>query len=55
MEADLRDAGIVAERLAKQRPVSLLEFTYPKYGAVKRGAAVAFIYNWRLCVYTQPS
>jgi hypothetical protein len=52
MEADLRDAGVVAERLAKHRPVALVEFTYPKDGDVKRGAAVVFLYHGRLCVYT---
>ena len=55
VEADLRDAGVVAARLAKHRPVALVEFTYPKDGAVKRGAAVAFIYHGRLCVYTAPN
>jgi hypothetical protein len=55
VDADLRDAGVVAERLAKHRPVALVEFTYPVKGEVKRGAAVAFVYHGRLCVYTPPN
>jgi hypothetical protein len=51
-ESDLRDAGLVAARLAKHRPVALLEFTYPKDGVSQRGAAVAFVHGGRLCVYT---
>lgn len=51
-EPALRDAERVALRLAKARPVALLEFMYPRGGDTKRGAAVAFIYNGRLCVYT---
>lgn len=52
VESDLRDAGLVAVRLAKARPVTLVEFTYPKDGVPRRGAAVAFVYGGRLCVYT---
>jgi hypothetical protein len=52
VEPDLRDAAVVATRLAKHRAVALLEFTYPEKGGVKRGAAVAFVYHGRLCVYT---
>lgn len=53
-ERDLRDAGVAAERLARHRAVALLEFTYPKDGDVKRGAAAAFLYHGRLCVYSPP-
>ncbi len=51
-ERDFRDAEIVAARLAKRRPVALVEFIYPKDGETRRGAAVAFVYHGRLCVYT---
>lgn len=51
-DRDLRDAGRVAARLAPYRPVNLVEFTYPKDGATLRGAAVAFVYSGRLCVYS---
>lgn len=51
-DANLRDAALVAERLAKHRPVALLEFTYPKDGETRRGAGVAFVYGGRLCFYT---
>jgi hypothetical protein len=51
-ERDVRDAGLAAARLARHRVVSLVEFTYPKDGAAKRGAAVAFVFNGRLCVYS---
>lgn len=51
-ENDIRDAGLVAEGLAKSRPVTLVEFSYPKGEETQRGAAVAFIYNGRLCVYS---
>jgi hypothetical protein len=54
-ELDLSDAGLVAARLARKRPVALVEFTYPQDGATRRGAAVAFVYNGRLCVYSPPS
>jgi hypothetical protein len=54
-ERDLRDAGLVAARLAAHRPVRLVEFTYPSDGTTRRGAAVAFVYNGRLCVYSPPS
>lgn len=51
-DRDVRDAGLVAVRLAKHRPVTLVEFDYPKDGGTRRAAAVAFVYNGRMCVYT---
>jgi hypothetical protein len=33
----------------------LVTFTYPKNGETQRGAAVAFVYNGRLCVYSPPN
>ncbi len=53
-ERDLRDAGLVAARLALHRTVKMVEFTYPKDGVPTRGAAVAFVFNGRLCVYSPP-
>lgn len=54
-ERDLRDAGLVAARLALHRKVKLVEFTYPKDGETLRGAAVAFVFNGRVCVYSPPA
>lgn len=54
-EREMCDAGVVAARLAKARPVALIEFTYPKNDETKRGAATAFLYNGRLCIYTADS
>jgi hypothetical protein len=54
-ERDARDAGLVAVRLAKHRPVALVKFKYPKNGETRHGAAVAFVYNGRLCVYSAPN
>lgn len=51
-EREVRDAVVVAVRLAARRPVKLVEFDYPKDGVLRRAAAVAFVYNGRLCVYT---
>jgi hypothetical protein len=51
-DRDLRDASLVAARLAKYRAVKLVEFSYPKEGVTKQGAAVAFVFNGRLCVYS---
>lgn len=53
-DRDVRDAGLVAARLATHRPVNLVEFTYPKDGETHRGAAVAFVFGGRLCVYSSP-
>lgn len=52
VDTNLRDAGLVAERLAKHRPVALVEFTYPKGDETVRSAAAVFVYGGRLCVYT---
>ncbi len=54
-ERDVRDARRVAERLALHRNVAMMEFLYPKDGGMARGAAVAFIFNGRLCVYSPPT
>ncbi|MFA6960725.1 MAG: hypothetical protein WC205_08250 [Opitutaceae bacterium] len=54
-EVELRDASLVAARLALHRPVSLVEFTYSKDGVDHRSAAAVFVYSGRLCVYTSTS
>lgn len=51
-ERDLRDAALAAARLAAHRKVKLVEFTYPKEGETRHGAAVAFVFNGRVCVYS---
>ena len=47
----LRDASRVAVRLATHRPVKLVQFTFPKDGQTQPGAACAFVFNGRLCIY----
>ncbi|HEY8932756.1 MAG TPA: hypothetical protein VIM44_05530 [Rariglobus sp.] len=49
---DLRDAALVAGRLAAHRKVQLVEFTYPQEGETRHSAAVAFVFNGRVCVYS---
>ncbi len=50
-EVGLRDASRVATRLATHRPVNLVQFTFPKDGQSQPGAACAFVFNGRLCIY----
>ncbi len=54
-ERDVRDAARVAARLALHRNVAFMDFLYPKNGVMTRGAAVAFVFNGRLCVYSPPA
>ena len=51
--ASLRDASIVAERLARHRPVNLVRFKLPAEdgGEAREGAAVVFLFNGRYCIY----
>lgn len=51
-EPEVRDAALVAVRLAKARPVSLVEFAYPKDGDTRKGAVAVFVFGGRLCVYS---
>jgi hypothetical protein len=53
-ERAVRDATLVAVRLAAFRPVTLVEFDYPKDGEMRHAGAVAFVYSGRLCIYTSP-
>ena len=47
----LRDASRVAARLARHRPVNLVEYTYVRDGQTLLGAACVFLFHGRLCVY----
>lgn len=47
----LRDATIVGARLAKQRPVNVVRFSYGEDAAKRESAAVVFVFNGRYCVY----
>lgn len=49
--AALREASRVAARLAKHRPVNLVEYTYVRAGQTLAGAACVFLFHGRLCVY----
>jgi hypothetical protein len=44
-------AKLVAARLARHRPVNLVEFTYTENGVPKQGAAVVFLFHGRYCIY----
>ncbi len=44
-------ARVVAARLARHRPVNLVEFSYTESGERKRGAAVIFLFHGRYCIY----
>lgn len=45
-------ARVVAERLARHRPVNLVEYAMPGSGDATAGEAVVFAFGGRLCVYT---
>lgn len=47
----LREASRVAARLARHRPVNLVEYTYVRAGQTLTGAACVFLFHGRLCVY----
>jgi hypothetical protein len=44
-------ARVVAERLARHRPVNLVEFTQSGDGGPKTREAVVFVFGGRMCVY----
>ena len=48
----VRDASVVAARLARHRPVNLVQFSYRDNGENKQSAAAVFIFHGRFCVYT---
>jgi hypothetical protein len=47
----VRDASIVGERLAKQRPVNVVRFSYGPDDQKRESAAAVFVFNGRYCVY----
>jgi hypothetical protein len=47
----VRDASLVAERLARHRPVSLLQYAYTDGGETKTSAVAVFLFHGRLCIY----
>jgi hypothetical protein len=47
-----RDARIAAARLARHRPVSLVEFTQLEDEGSRAGDAVVFVFGGRMCVYS---
>ena len=46
-----RDASVVAARLARHRPVNLLQYSYIDGDQTKTSAAAIFLFHGRLCVY----
>ena len=48
---DVREATKVASELGRYRPVRVVEFKYTEDGQPKVGAATAFIFGNRLCLY----
>lgn len=49
---DSRDARLAAGRLARRRPVNLVEFTQPGDGESRTGEAVVFVFGGRMCLYS---
>jgi len=45
------DAGLVAARLSRHRPVNLVEFSVPENGESRTSEAVVFVFGGRMCVY----
>lgn len=51
-EPSVRDASIAAARLARHRPVNLVQFSYMSNGETKQGAAAIFVFHGRYCIYS---
>ena len=49
--SSVRDASIVAARLAKRRPVNLVSFKRSDNGVETETAAVVFLFHGRYCIY----
>ena len=49
--SDVRDASVVAEKLARHRPVNLLQYSYVVDGETKTSAVAVFLFHGRFCVY----
>jgi len=47
-----RDAGLVAARLARHRPVNLVAFSLPENGEFRTSEAVVFVFGGRMCAYS---
>ena len=52
VDSDLRDASVVAEKLARHRPVNLVQFSYLEGGMSKWSAAVVFLFHGKYCIYS---
>jgi hypothetical protein len=48
----IRDASVVAAKLAAHRPVNLVQFSYRENGETRQSAAAVFVFHGRFCVYT---
>ena len=48
----VRDASVVAAKLAAHRPVNLVQFSYVEAGETRQSAAAVFQFHGRYCVYT---
>jgi|GEM_PF-1367603 len=51
-EPAFRDASLVAARLARHRPVNLVQFSHVTEGETKTSAAAVFVFHGRYCVYS---
>ena len=50
-DSTFRDASVVAEKLARHRPVNLVQYSYEKDGETKTAAVAVFLFHGRLCIY----
>lgn len=49
--AAFRDASLVAEKLARHRPVNLVQYSYVVEGETKTSAAAVFLFHGRVWIY----
>ena len=47
----VRDASVVAEKLARHRPVNVLRYSYVADGETKSSAVAVFLFHGRFCLY----
>lgn len=50
-DSNLRDASLVAGRLARCRPTNLVQYSYVADGESTRSAVAVFLFHGRLCIY----
>jgi hypothetical protein len=50
-DATFRDASLVAEKLARHRPVNLVQYSYVVEGESKTSAAAVFLFHGRFWIY----